>query len=477
MKRTINKAVAITLGVLLGIGIAWGGLETVTHISDLNASWPLGSDLASTSDDHIRNIKKALKTDFPNINGAVNATPAELNQLVSNIFSSAITVSTGGSSIVGGLTIATPSSGTAFTVNSVQGTAAHFSGPNTGAGWNIDFFDSTNSTLRGFIGLGTNTVVGAAVTDFALSPGVSGSLVIGTSNGSAIGTRFGPNGNVTVNAPSGGVALTVGGTATSGASPTMVINQNYLSVVDGTHEVLYGVFSNGGFVGTFSNHEFDIRTNNTQRVVFGASGNVAINAPSSGIALAVSGLNNQSSLQVTGAATASQSFGITNSAGTNSSDWSALFNDATGSVNYLKVRGDGAIQGRGPVAAALVDMTPDTGTFTVSATGLTTVPTGTATWARIGKLVTINIPAITGTSNATTFTLTGLPSAIQPATITSTLCIGSPVTNNGTLLGNCQGNVQFTAASGTITLLNNFSTWTAAGQKSINSFTVSYLLN
>src|SRR6185436_5733754 len=58
------------------------GLEAVTHISDLVITNPVGAtDPKSQGDDHIRNIKKALKTDFPNITGPVTSTQAELNIL------------------------------------------------------------------------------------------------------------------------------------------------------------------------------------------------------------------------------------------------------------------------------------------------------------------------------------------------------------------------------------------------------------
>ena len=57
-------------------------LESVTHISDLNASNPVGlTDPKSEGDDHIRNIKTALLTDLPNITGPVTATHTELNLL------------------------------------------------------------------------------------------------------------------------------------------------------------------------------------------------------------------------------------------------------------------------------------------------------------------------------------------------------------------------------------------------------------
>ena len=50
-----------------------------THITDLNASNPLVGDDVGEGDDHIRGLKTVLLTDFPNINAAVNCSPAELN--------------------------------------------------------------------------------------------------------------------------------------------------------------------------------------------------------------------------------------------------------------------------------------------------------------------------------------------------------------------------------------------------------------
>lgn len=58
------------------------GLETGSYISNLVATNPLSSDARSEGDDHIRLLKSVLKSTFPNINGAVNPTPTELNYLV-----------------------------------------------------------------------------------------------------------------------------------------------------------------------------------------------------------------------------------------------------------------------------------------------------------------------------------------------------------------------------------------------------------
>lgn len=55
------------------------GLEVATYISDLVVTNPVSSDLASTGDDHLRLIKSAIKTTFPNISGEVTPTHTELN--------------------------------------------------------------------------------------------------------------------------------------------------------------------------------------------------------------------------------------------------------------------------------------------------------------------------------------------------------------------------------------------------------------
>lgn len=57
-------------------------LESATYINQLVNTNPTGSDQKAQGDDHIRLIKAVLQSTFPNINGAVNATPAELNYLV-----------------------------------------------------------------------------------------------------------------------------------------------------------------------------------------------------------------------------------------------------------------------------------------------------------------------------------------------------------------------------------------------------------
>lgn len=57
-------------------------LETGSYISDLNTSNPQSTDSVSQADDHIRLIKSAVKTTFPNITGAVTKTHSQINDLL-----------------------------------------------------------------------------------------------------------------------------------------------------------------------------------------------------------------------------------------------------------------------------------------------------------------------------------------------------------------------------------------------------------
>ncbi len=56
------------------------GVEaSYSNINDLNTSWPLGTDVKSDGDAHLRGIKTAVKTTFANVTDAVTPTHTELN--------------------------------------------------------------------------------------------------------------------------------------------------------------------------------------------------------------------------------------------------------------------------------------------------------------------------------------------------------------------------------------------------------------
>ena len=136
------------------------------------------------------------------------------------------------------------------------------------------------------------------------------------------------------------------------------------------------------------------------------------------------------------------------------------------------------VEGYGPTAAGLVDMTPDKGSATLTTVGFTVnTALGGCAWSKQGNLAVISIPAFSGVlAGNTVIKLTGLPAAIQPATITQNV-MGLFGENNGNPAASCM--LTITAASGTLTLSENgagatFGSGQAGGMES--AFNVAYQL-
>lgn len=179
------------------------------------------------------------------------------------------------------------------------------------------------------------------------------------------------------------------------------------------------------------------------------------------------GVSGTPGLQVSGANVSGARGLVVLGGTTGSTDVCFLCNDAPSSVNLFEILCTPAVQARGPVAAALVDMTPDHGSYTGTLTGCTTSPTATIKWARMGNLVVLFIPGLTGTSNATTCTITGaMPASIQPV---STQWMAAPLLEDATAV--FAGGVAVNAASSTLTLEKGGTStgFTASGTKGVSS--------
>ncbi len=114
----------------------------------------------------------------------------------------------------------------------------------------------------------------------------------------------------------------------------------------------------------------------------------------------------------------------------------------------------------------------DRGEFTATLTGFTSATTGQITYERIGDVVSLSVRTdITGTSNATTMTLTGLPVQIIPEGSRSCLV---RVQDAGTwMLGRA-----VIAADGSVTFYTNPGTgaFTASGIKGLGQLDTTYTL-
>jgi len=218
----------------------------------------------------------------------------------------------------------------------------------------------------------------------------------------------------------------------------------------------------------------------TTGITIVSNGQIICAAPSAGVCLTANQApTNSATVLIQAGLTSGQSQGLYIRAGTTSADFAINVTDATNTNNYFQVNGAGGIKGYGATAGVAVDMSPDRGTFTLTGTGFTTGVTSTATWYRIGNLVALNVgTGMQGTSNATTFTMTGLPAAITPNVAQTNMC--ADLENNGAAVF---GSAQFTSGSGTISMGNGAqasAAWTNAGQKGFfnsGGSTIFYLLN
>lgn len=111
------------------------------------------------------------------------------------------------------------------------------------------------------------------------------------------------------------------------------------------------------------------------------------------------------------------------------------------------------------------------GTFTGTLTGVTGSVTHTVSYVRIGKQVTVILPAFIGTSNAGDCTITGMPASIRP---TRTLEYPAIVADVGTNSTTTASGIQI-QTSGTIALIWNGSTigFTGSGTKGLVGITTS----
>ncbi len=230
----------------------------------------------------------------------------------------------------GNVTIAAPSSGTALTVTSASGAYASTlssGGSALSAGYNIGLLSNawnlhttgtdpfvfgtisaataslyTDSTQRILIGTAGNVTINApssgnaltvngfaaidtgAITQSFQEDGSGALLDISGSNNWRIYTggseriRVGNAGNVTINAPSSGTALAVNG-----------VTGTLTDFSDGTRAVRISTDVSNVYIGASTNHPLQFITNNTAKMAIAAAGNVTINAASSGDELTVTG--------------------------------------------------------------------------------------------------------------------------------------------------------------------------------------------
>ena len=163
----------------------------------------------------------------------------------------------------------------------------------------------------------------------------------------------------------------------------------------------------------------------------------------------VTGAANAFAITAFGSSVATESYGLAVHAGTSSADWAVRITNQSLGAAFVTVYGDGGVvvgsptgsdKGLGSINTASlyvngINTNFVTGSFIGTLTGCTTAPTATFNYTIIGNQVTLFLPVLTGTSNSTALTVTGLPAAIQPATQKSVPVCNLEDSSSGSSLG------------------------------------------
>lgn len=476
-----------------------------------------------------------LTTEFTNIAAAILSKLDSSGTFVSSITGTANQIASSGTgavtlSLQQNVIIPTPASGTALVANGAS-TGIVFHAISQGATGVPIIADTNTFTNSQNIQIAAS---GSTAGTYGIGLDSSVNLIIGRTDVAHTALTVSLTGSVTVSAPVSGVSLVVNGT-----SGTQALIAGLLQIGDavglvGSGTNIFTSSTNPIHIGTQGAALVDVTTNGVTRLTVSSSGAVTIAAPTGATALAVTGSANQHTANFIASSTAGSSFGVLIEAGTNATDAALEILNQAASVNYFRVHGDGGTevgaptggnQGLGTLnatglfvngvavggAAAAGSLTgatlnatvvnssltsvgtlanltvtnpivnsavASTGSFTGTLTGGTTSPTTACQYTKIGNSVTLRLGAQTFVSNAGTFTVTGIPAAIQPATAKFTTA--TLATDSTTPLKSALGQV----SGGTLTLylasavgVYSSSGWTGSGTKGFGDLTLVWDLN
>jgi hypothetical protein len=464
------------------------GLEAATYINQLNSAWPIGaSDPKAQGDDHLRLIKATIQASFPNISGAVTATHTQLSTVGgSGISGFAIPANKVKGSVVAGAGVATTGlrsdaqliidladayawTGQHSWTQVLKGPAGAVGGPS------FSFVGDSDTGIFNRFANGLSFASGGVLIAEILSTGLDVSTGTIVAPDGVVGTpsiafrldtdtgmwRAGAN-NVAFSA-GGSLIFSYGTTAIASGVPYLgpdaalgAPTYSFNSDPDtgwfhpSANEIRLSVGATGAFgaelaasqVYSLFSHRFIDGVVGTPAIAFSSDTDTGIYHPAVNIgALAAGGLqvlsfrgdlaNAQAGLAAGSAAVPALGFQADNDTG--------LYQDTANQIALAL----------GGVTAGQIAQ----GTFVGTLTGFAAGPTGNVNWQRIGNHVTLSIPtAITGTSNSTAMTMTGMPAIIRPAATVNLPGINITDNSVNTNFGACSisaaGVITFSATNG-----------------------------
>lgn len=332
--------------------------------------------------------------------------------------------------------------------------------------------------------------------------GTAGNLYVRSNNGLDLGAGgnvaigIATTGNVTVNAPGSGTSLQV----------SSIDGQWSVRQLSGTVEAGSYISGDDYIIGTASADDVVIRANGTGRIRVGSAGGTQLGSPTGGdkgagtlntagaiyqnnVAVALSNALDASALTSGTVPDARFPATLPAASGANLTALNAS-NLASGTVpdarfpatlpaasgaNLTALNATNIASGTVADARLSANVPlQSTGSFTATLTGMSGATTGTINYRVVGNVAHLWLAAqISGTSNADTFTITGMPAAIRPGA--DRVLLMQAIDNNA--FANSQISV---GSGGTATLvkLGGAGSWTTSGTKGLYAgTTISYPLD
>jgi hypothetical protein len=279
-----NVALAGNLAITGSLtGATTGAFSGAVSMAGLTATTANFSGLATFNADI--NVVNNVYNAVGNMAIGANAPTGTLSLKAGGVVSTTI-------SAAGNVTIAAPSSGVALTTQALANLSAA----------DLTTADVTNGVYSRWVNAASAVVgqigsakilLGGAYADFAIVSATGQQTIFGTST--RITMTHSGAGNVTIAAPSSGVALTITAPATNLVALLNDAGGGGVSWRNATNTAGYdiGLLSGAGDASAYiqqrANAPLLIATNNSTRITIAAAGNVTIAAPSSGDALVISG--------------------------------------------------------------------------------------------------------------------------------------------------------------------------------------------
>jgi len=358
---------------------------------------------------------------------AISATDGTVSALIANFGASVLQFGTSTSHAVqifsnnstrmvfgtaGNVTINAPSSGAALTVNVLDATSAVVFNTSSGTTGYYQTF-STVGTSRGYIGMGPTLFSGASLADFGIAS-AAGILRFSSNGGTSTAMQIANAGNVTINAPTSGVSLTVNqGVAATGIALFTTSNtsansspQMQIASTAANGSAFLSLTSNSGTPGTNdlslwqngATREAHVTNRASAALYLGAGNNDTMTLGSSGVAVSITGYSGTHSTKISDSATTLYNAGFlelpVNSAGATytavlADSGKCLYYNGTGATTYT-IPANGSVAY--PVGTTLTFVNDATGatnmTIAITTDTMVLSPGGTAgsrTLAQFGR--------------------------------------------------------------------------------------------